>query len=164
MATSAPPVITSSGASRTSTIDSLDRQLNALGLGAASANDPQAEPPSYTVAIQDGSVLRFAPSEKAAGASEKEAEALAEETLMGRATAFLAATRPAKGSYEALDKPILIPRLNPGPNIPFARAWPPCLEAYDISQHDFLALVDNLNVVCAPHPAARILEIGRAHV
>lgn len=92
-------------------------------------------------------------------ADEKQAEIIAEQTLLDRATAFLTAAQPVTKSYSPLEKPILIPRLNPGPNIPFARAWAPCLQAYDVSQHNFLSFLDSLNVVCAPHPAARILEM-----
>ena len=146
------------GPSRASTTDSLDRQLNALGLE-SSTNDNHVELPSYNVAVQDGPLRYAALAEKATGADEKQAEIIAEQTLLDRATAFLTAAQPVDGSYSPLDKPILIPRLNPGPNIPFARAWAPSLQAYDISQHDFLSFLDNLNVVCAPHPAARILEM-----
>lgn len=106
----------------------------------------------------------------------KQIALLAEEQLLDQATAFIhesthdpdSQVAPAPlGPFPPLTQPIFIPRVNPGPTMPFTRAWAPVLAAYDISQSDFLAFIDNLNLVCAPHAAIKMVElaaIGIGHV
>ncbi len=100
---------------------------------------------------------------KAEKEREAECEAVLEETLLDKATAFAAPPPGQDGSqprvYPRLVKPVVVPRLNPGPNMPFARGWAPCLAVYDLDQTAFLTFIDNLNLVTAPHPAVKILEL-----
>jgi hypothetical protein len=42
----------------------------------------------------------------------------------------------------------------------FVRAWAPSLSSHAITQPDFLAFLDGLNLVCAPHAAIRLLELA----
>ncbi|KAI0425283.1 hypothetical protein F5Y09DRAFT_322121 [Xylaria sp. FL1042] len=59
-----------------------------------------------------------------------------------------------------LPKPVVVPRLDPGGAIPFARAWAPELANHAIAKEDFVAFVDNLNIIITPHVAFRVLEIA----
>ncbi|KAH8882733.1 hypothetical protein GQ53DRAFT_618558, partial [Thozetella sp. PMI_491] len=61
--------------------------------------------------------------------------------------------------------PVLIPRIAPGPTLPFARAIPPALlESHGIAEPVFLAFVDHLNLLCSPHPVLKALEIASVAV
>jgi hypothetical protein len=42
----------------------------------------------------------------------------------------------------------------------FLRAWAPCLEANSISQTDFLAFIDNLNIVSTANPPLQVLGLA----
>ncbi|GAP87213.1 hypothetical protein SAMD00023353_2300490 [Rosellinia necatrix] len=66
---------------------------------------------------------------------------------------------PEDAELPPLPKPVLIPRINPGGSTPFARAWAPELAAHAIAKEDFVAFVDNLNVIITPHAAFRVLEV-----
>ncbi|KAI0975580.1 hypothetical protein F4678DRAFT_275005 [Xylaria arbuscula] len=67
---------------------------------------------------------------------------------------------PEDAEIQPLTKPVLIPRLDPGGAIPFARAWAPELADHAITKEDFVAFVDNLNIIITPHVAFRMLEIA----
>ncbi|KAF2967596.1 hypothetical protein GQX73_g5984 [Xylaria multiplex] len=59
----------------------------------------------------------------------------------------------------SLPKPVLIPRLDPGGSIPFARAWATELNDHAIAKEDFVAFIDNLNIVITPNVAFRVLQV-----
>jgi hypothetical protein len=42
----------------------------------------------------------------------------------------------------------------------FMRAWPPCLQAFNISQADFLMFIDNLNVMSMANPPLQALNLA----
>ena len=52
-----------------------------------------------------------------------------------------------------LPKPVVMPRLDQGSSVPFARAWPPELADHAITQEDFVAFIDNLNIAISPNVA-----------
>ncbi|KAH8662121.1 hypothetical protein BX600DRAFT_512991 [Xylariales sp. PMI_506] len=83
-----------------------------------------------------------------------DADELIEQTIVEFADA------PLDASFTRLEKPVFIPRVNPGSNSPFARAWPTALESHDISQEDFLAFIDNLNIICTPHAAIHVVQLA----
>ncbi|KAI1296458.1 hypothetical protein F5Y03DRAFT_294074 [Xylaria venustula] len=67
---------------------------------------------------------------------------------------------PEDQEIQPLTKPVLIPRLDPGGAIPFARAWAPELADHAIIKEDFVAFIDNLNIIITPHVAFRVLELA----
>ena len=66
---------------------------------------------------------------------------------------------PAGAALPPLPRPVLIPRLAPKAPTPFARAWPPELASHAVQLDDFMAFVDNLNIIMIPHPAVRALKL-----
>ncbi|KAI0449473.1 hypothetical protein F5B21DRAFT_494226 [Xylaria acuta] len=66
---------------------------------------------------------------------------------------------PEDAEFSPLPKPVLIPRLYPGGAIPFARAWAPELADHAVAKEDFVAFIDNLNIIITPHVAFRVLEV-----
>ncbi|KAJ2977324.1 hypothetical protein NUW58_g7847 [Xylaria curta] len=64
---------------------------------------------------------------------------------------------PEDAEFPLLAKPVLIPRVNPGGSTPFARAWAPELADYAVDKEDFVAFIDNLNIIITPHVAFRVL-------
>ncbi|KAI1361880.1 hypothetical protein F5Y08DRAFT_288212 [Xylaria arbuscula] len=66
---------------------------------------------------------------------------------------------PEDAELLPLPKPVIIPRLDQGGSVPFARAWPPELADHVIAQEDFVAFIDNLNIVTAPNVAIQVLGI-----
>lgn len=50
--------------------------------------------------------------------------------------------------------------MNPGDAVPFARAWPSALTAHAIAKEDFIAFIDNLNVIILPHVVFRVLQVA----
>ncbi|KAI1427380.1 hypothetical protein F5Y12DRAFT_169351 [Xylaria sp. FL1777] len=67
---------------------------------------------------------------------------------------------PEDANILPLPKPVLVPRLDPGGAIPFARMWAPELASHAITKEDFVAFVDNLNIIITPHVAFRVLQIA----
>ncbi|KAI1408536.1 hypothetical protein F5Y13DRAFT_172178 [Hypoxylon sp. FL1857] len=67
---------------------------------------------------------------------------------------------PPDSILSPLPKPVLIPRVNPGPQIPFTRAWAPELTGHEITREDFTAFVDNLNIIIRPHPAIHVVKLA----
>ncbi|KAI3338025.1 hypothetical protein F4824DRAFT_96740 [Ustulina deusta] len=66
---------------------------------------------------------------------------------------------PEEADFLPLPKPVLVPRLDPGNAIPFARAWPLELADHAITKEDFVSFIDNLNIIITPHVAFRVLQI-----
>ncbi|KAF3063520.1 hypothetical protein GL218_02408 [Daldinia childiae] len=62
---------------------------------------------------------------------------------------------PHDAELPPLPKPVLIPRVEPGLHIPFARAWALELANHAVIPEDLLAFIDNLNVLIRPHIAGR---------
>ncbi|KAI1466546.1 uncharacterized protein F4812DRAFT_465788 [Daldinia caldariorum] len=60
---------------------------------------------------------------------------------------------PDDAELPPLPKPVLIPRVDPGVHIPFARAWVPELANHAVTPEDLVAFIDNLNVLIRPHIA-----------
>ncbi|KAI1351339.1 hypothetical protein F5Y01DRAFT_314987 [Xylaria sp. FL0043] len=71
---------------------------------------------------------------------------------------------PEDAYFLPLLKPVVVPRLNPGGAIPFPRAWAPELADHAIMKENFVAFVDNLNIVITPHIAFRVLELAGSAV
>ncbi|KAE9373023.1 hypothetical protein N431DRAFT_289060, partial [Stipitochalara longipes BDJ] len=59
-----------------------------------------------------------------------------------------------------LPRPIAVPQTTHGRGQSFLRAWAPCLEAHNISQTDFLAFIDNLNIVSTANPPLQVLDLA----
>ncbi|KAI0844305.1 hypothetical protein F5Y00DRAFT_249038 [Daldinia vernicosa] len=62
---------------------------------------------------------------------------------------------PHDAELPPLPKPVLIPRVDPGLHIPFARAWAPELANHAVTPEDLLTFIDNLNILIRPHIAGR---------
>jgi hypothetical protein len=69
-------------------------------------------------------------------------------------------TAPAPPYISRLPQPIAIPQIMHGRGKSFLRAWPPYLQAFNISQTDFLMFIDNLNVVSTANPPLQILDLA----
>ncbi|KAI3326963.1 hypothetical protein HD806DRAFT_378876 [Xylariaceae sp. AK1471] len=67
---------------------------------------------------------------------------------------------PEDADLPHLPKPVLIPRLDQGRAAPFARAWAPELAEHAIEKEDFVAFIDNLNIIISPHVAIRVLQVA----
>ncbi|OTB11065.1 hypothetical protein K445DRAFT_322410 [Daldinia sp. EC12] len=67
---------------------------------------------------------------------------------------------PRDAELPPLPKPVLIPRVNPGVHIPFARAWVPELADHAVTPEDLVAFIDNLNVLIRPHVAGRAVLVA----
>ncbi|KAI8623133.1 hypothetical protein F5Y19DRAFT_394215 [Xylariaceae sp. FL1651] len=67
---------------------------------------------------------------------------------------------PEGADLPPLPKPVLIPRVDPGGAIPFARAWAPELAEHSITKEDFVAFIDNLNIIITPHVAIHVLKVA----
>ncbi|KAI8957557.1 hypothetical protein F5Y11DRAFT_339235 [Daldinia sp. FL1419] len=67
---------------------------------------------------------------------------------------------PHDAELPPLPKPVLIPRVNPGVHIPFARAWAPELENHAVTPEDLVAFIDNLNILIRPHIAGRAVLVA----
>lgn len=121
---------------------------------AASPHDPGANRTELSLSSPGWEDLPATPSATpaySAGISEPKFLDLA-------STAF--APVPPDAILPPLPKPVLVPRTSPGLNHPFARAWAPELENHAVTRADFVAFIDNLNIVCAPHAAGRILHVA----
>ncbi|KAH7037247.1 uncharacterized protein B0I36DRAFT_358972 [Microdochium trichocladiopsis] len=75
----------------------------------------------------------------------------------------LPASNDTNNEDTKLPRPILIPRVTPGPHAPFARCFPPslltALPAHrQVPKSDFLAFIDALNLVVRPHPLITTTE------
>ncbi|KAK5626808.1 hypothetical protein RRF57_002523 [Xylaria bambusicola] len=66
---------------------------------------------------------------------------------------------PENADLPPLPKPVLIPRLEPGSSVPFARAWPADLADHAVTREDFVAFIDNFNIIIAPNVAIQVLGI-----
>ncbi|KAI1654133.1 hypothetical protein F4813DRAFT_393078 [Daldinia decipiens] len=62
---------------------------------------------------------------------------------------------PQGAELSSLQKLVLIPRVEPGLHIPFARAWAPELANHTVTPEDLLACIDNLNTLIRPPIAGR---------
>jgi len=67
---------------------------------------------------------------------------------------------PKEVELPRLAKPVLIPRVNPGSSVPFARAWAPELAKLAITKEEFVTFVDNMNIMISPHVAFHVLKIA----
>jgi len=174
------PVTKEPGAppSRSSTFSSLERQFSSLSNGLTLRKKrPVTPPPPYAEVAADkppgvpnpqrpadpDNKMQLPPAtppgSSAAAATLAHEEALMEERFLDKATAVFAPP-PPDYTPARLARPIAIPRLNPGPTVPFARAWAPSLAGHAIDQATFLTFLDNLNIVIAPHPAVTALEVA----
>ncbi|KAJ2893961.1 hypothetical protein MKZ38_008047 [Zalerion maritima] len=69
---------------------------------------------------------------------------------------------PDLSNLPSLPKPICIPRLFAGKDVPFARAWAPVLSSLHVSKADFLSFLDVLNILTSPHPCVVALKLVAA--
>ncbi|KAI1188144.1 hypothetical protein F5B17DRAFT_429791 [Nemania serpens] len=87
----------------------------------------------------------------------------AERQLLDLATKYFPSVSE-DAVFPPLPKPVLVPRLNPGGAIPFARAYALELADHAVVKEDFVTFIDNLNVINTPHLAFRVLEVTGAVV
>ncbi|KAH8162324.1 hypothetical protein CIB48_g5908 [Xylaria polymorpha] len=113
------------------------------------ANDSKGVPIASSSADWADAELVPAPSQ--------DSELVTESRILDLATAsFPPVSEDAE--FPPLPKPVLIPRLYPGDGVPFARAWAAELADHDIAKEDFVAFIDNLNIIITPHVALRVLK------
>ncbi|KAI5867627.1 hypothetical protein GGS23DRAFT_549234 [Durotheca rogersii] len=66
---------------------------------------------------------------------------------------------PSDIELSPLPKPVLIPSVNPGPQIPFARAWAPELANHAVTPADLVAFVDHLNRIITPQAVVQMVAL-----
>lgn len=126
-----------------------------------------SRPPSYrTVAGDNEPHVSKSPTspewvdvQEPLGATASEEPEVTEKEILDLATAYFPPVS-ADAELPALPKPILIPRVNPGHQIPFARAWAPELANHVVTREDLVTFIDNLNIIIRPHPAVQVVELA----
>ncbi|TGJ79104.1 hypothetical protein E0Z10_g9660 [Xylaria hypoxylon] len=74
-------------------------------------------------------------------------------------TEYVAERPQIRTSSQILRKPIVIPATAASLGSPFLRAYPPCLEAFQIRREEFLDILDGLNRVAVKSPPLRALGL-----
>ncbi|KAJ9612963.1 hypothetical protein H2200_002904 [Cladophialophora chaetospira] len=67
--------------------------------------------------------------------------------------------RSADGTFLRLEKPVVIPQVRNGVGVPFSRAFSEALTPYDITEAEWLAFLDNLNVVATANPPLQMMDM-----
>ncbi|KAG0648097.1 hypothetical protein D0Z07_5656 [Hyphodiscus hymeniophilus] len=83
-----------------------------------------------------------------------------EEQILEGALAFYRNARSPPSSIPPLKFPIAIPQIIPGGGQAFVRAWSPSLSNHGITQTEFLAFIDGLNIVSTANPPLQILNLA----
>jgi hypothetical protein len=85
-----------------------------------------------------------------------------DESILSQALYFTGAlhTAPSPSRTSPLPQPIAIPQLMDGRGQSFLRAWAPSIQAFNISGAEFLAFIDNLNVVSTANPPLQVLDLA----
>jgi hypothetical protein len=69
----------------------------------------------------------------------------------------------SEGLAPKLEKPVVVPQVRDGVGVPFARAYCEALASYDVADEEWLAFIDNLNVVATANPPLQVLDmVGNA--
>lgn len=80
--------------------------------------------------------------------------------ILSEALVFTRNIPLAPPAIRKLESPIAIPQTAPGLGRSFLRAWAPVLQYHDIKVRDFVAFIDNLNVVSTASPPLQILDLA----
>ncbi|KAH9212024.1 hypothetical protein DL95DRAFT_304920, partial [Leptodontidium sp. 2 PMI_412] len=80
--------------------------------------------------------------------------------LLSQALAFTQHQGHVPSQEAPISRPIAIPQTKPGLAEAFNRAWAPDLVPKGIQQADFLAFIDNLNVVATKNPPLQIVDLA----
>ncbi|KFY42437.1 hypothetical protein V495_04522 [Pseudogymnoascus sp. VKM F-4514 (FW-929)] len=84
--------------------------------------------------------------------------------FLPEALEFTRHTTPITSPIIRLESPIAIPQTTHGMGKSFLRAWAPILQYNDISVSDFIAFIDNLNVVSTASPPLQVLDLAGGFV
>ena len=140
-----------------------------LNLGASPGNyEENPNPPSYTAIVQANGPFRPSTSDEAIREQQPslvdekcttESSVTSSQLLTEVIASIPPATSPST-SFPPLPLPILIPRVHPDNTMPFARAWAPELAQHGFTQEEFLAFIDNLNMVTSPIAVFQFLKLA----
>ncbi|PVH85152.1 hypothetical protein DL98DRAFT_359312, partial [Cadophora sp. DSE1049] len=83
-----------------------------------------------------------------------------EDPVLSQALAFTRQAGRAPSTPSPIPKPIAIPQTTSGTGEPFLRAYAPTLQFKNISKTDFIAFIDNLNVVATSNPPLQVLDLA----
>ncbi|KAI1379740.1 hypothetical protein F4677DRAFT_407496 [Hypoxylon crocopeplum] len=149
------------------TTDETEDSNNISGQCARTNNISLSRPPSYKTIVSDSEL----PTPKITLAAERgdiqqsptppslgQESEVTETRTLDLATSYFPPISP-DSALPPLPKPVLIPRVNPGAQIPFARAWAPELANHGITREDLITFIDNLNIIIRPHVAIRMVRI-----
>lgn len=64
------------------------------------------------------------------------------------------------GLLPKLQKPVVVPQVRNGIGVPFARTFSEALTAFDVTEAEWLAFIDNLNVVATANPPLQVLDLA----
>ncbi|KFZ16174.1 hypothetical protein V502_05231 [Pseudogymnoascus sp. VKM F-4520 (FW-2644)] len=84
--------------------------------------------------------------------------------FLSEASEFTGHTTPITSRIRRLERPIAIPQTAHGIGKSFLRAWAPILQCHDVAVSDFIAFIDNLNVVTTASPPLQILDLAGGFV
>ncbi len=83
-----------------------------------------------------------------------------EDLVLLQALVFTKQAGRIPSNLPPIPKPIAIPQTTPGTGESFLRAYAPILQSKNISQTDFIAFIDNLNVVATANPPLQVLDLA----
>jgi len=83
-----------------------------------------------------------------------------EDLVLLQALAFTKQAGRIPSNLPPIPKSIAIPQTTPGTGESFLRAYAPILQSKNISQTDFIAFIDNLNVVATANPPLQVLDLA----
>jgi hypothetical protein len=113
-----------------------------------------SKPPQYQYRESSGSYPSSSPPTASSDISASD------QAFLSQALEFTRHTGPVTSRIRKLESPIAIPQTTPGIGKSFLRAWAPTLQYHDMTVVDFMAFVDNLNVVSTASPPLQVLDLA----
>ena len=163
-----------------STFGALEEQLSLLDIRSAPTTKqrPTTPPPPYPESdaptdLKAGKGLKVQETRETVVSStpghetpsDQAADDAVDAVLADKATTLAGPPSPGPATpfprqFPRLPKPVAIPRVNPGLEMPYTRAWAPSLASHAITLDTFLAFIDGLNAASLPPPPIKALEIA----
>jgi hypothetical protein len=83
-----------------------------------------------------------------------------DENFLSEALAFTQYFDSTPSKFSRLRNPIAIPQISAGMGQSFLRAWVPILQNYNITIREFVAFIDNLNVISTASPPLQVVDLA----
>ncbi|KAH7354669.1 hypothetical protein BKA65DRAFT_394888 [Rhexocercosporidium sp. MPI-PUGE-AT-0058] len=121
----------------------------------SSSSGDQKQPYQQDLGLRNANSITYA-----ASTSSSQSKLQDDDEILSQALAFTQHPRHIKSHQAPLPNPIAIPQTKPGLAEAYFRAWAPALASRDIGQVEFLAFIDNLNVVATKNPPLQIVDLA----